>query len=138
MRMKTCLSIVGLLAAPAFVAHAAAANSCDPFITAVPLLNSTATSAAVGDFGINCTNTSNVGVLTMNVQFTMTVPVLNTGGWRLFQGPNIYFGSLFGGNAVLFTGVQYNTTLASVNFDFSGLQVDPSLQPPGFAYQEFV
>jgi hypothetical protein len=129
--------VLTLLITTVFVAQAAPADSCNPFTPFPTLLSAIATSGAVGDLDISCSNTSNIGVLTMNVQFTLTVPVLNTGGWTLTQGANSYTGSLFGPDAVRFTGVQYDTSLSTLSFSFTGLQVNPSLEPVGFAYHEF-
>lgn len=112
--------------------------SCTPFVPLVPLLHATASSGAVGDTDIGCTNSGPAGTLTMNVLFSLAVPVLNTGGWTLTQGANSYTGSLFGPQAVRFTGVQYDSTLSTLTYSFTGIQVNPSLEPAGFVYHEFI
>jgi hypothetical protein len=114
-------------------------RSCTPLVPLVPLLNATASSGAVGDTDIACSNSSPGGtILTMNVLFTMAVPVLNTGGWTLTQGANTYTGSLFTPQQVRFTGVQFDTDLPTLTYSFTGIQVNPSLEPAGFVYHEFI
>ena len=37
-----------------------------------------------------------------------------------------------------FTGVQYDTSQPALSFSFTGIQVNPSLEPPLFFYHEFI
>jgi hypothetical protein len=116
-----------------------AGTLCSTGVTSVPTFALTATTGFVGDVTVDCTNTGFGGtgiVGTVNFFFFTSVPLLNIGPWILTQGSNTYTGVFFASNQVRFTGVSYDQNLPAVNFEVSGIEVNPSLSPPSFQYHE--
>jgi hypothetical protein len=69
----------------------------------------------------------------------MNVPVLNTGGWILNDGGTMTSGTLLDLNVVEFLGVPFNAPGAgNLDLQVEGIFVNPSLEPPGFEFNEEV
>ena len=111
---------------------------CNPFATPVTL-HTANTSGVVADFNMSCTaGRVGGGVSNMDFQFFLFVPEIDTGSWTLTQGANTYSGTLVGTQDVRFPSVAFDTSLPTLDFEMSGVTVNPSLFGPGFTYLEAI
>jgi hypothetical protein len=97
------------------------------------------TAGAVGDYLLACVNTgfapaSPTG--TVQFDFFANTNILTPGAWTLVENATTYSPALLVGNHISFTGIVYDPNLPTVNFDLQGINVNPSLLPPFFLYQE--
>jgi hypothetical protein len=133
--------IIALMAIPAAHAQVAGSIDCLAGVTpAPPTFSLLSTVGVVSDYTLFCTNTGfvrgSVGQETFD--FFMNVPEINTGTWTLTEGANSYNGIFGPSNTVEFQNVAYDTNQASYSFELHGVEVNPSLWPAGFEYQEFL
>ena len=122
-----------LIATPAF------AGSCLAGVTSVPAFSTSAAAGSLGDYTLSCSNGGGVGgPSTLQLDFFAGAPVLAPGSWTLTESvfSSTYTGSLIGANDIRFTGIAYNSSLPSYSFELHGVQVNPGLNPAGFAYHE--
>src|SRR5215471_1091240 len=138
--MRTALVPLAILFA-AFTAQGQVSGSihCLTGVTSVPTFSLLSTVGVVGDFTIGCTNSGfSPGTPTgaENFSFFMNVTELNVGGWTLTQGPNTYSGALVLSNTLQFLGVTYDPNQPTLSFELHGVEVNPSLQGPGFVFRE--
>jgi hypothetical protein len=115
--------------------------TCNAGATSVPVFSTSSVSGAVGDYTLTCTGGTPTppGQTIPDEDFTafLNVPILNTGGWILSEGGNMTTGTLGPGNVIEFLDVPFNPPGAgSVVFTVENVFVNPSLEPPGFQFNE--
>jgi hypothetical protein len=115
--------------------------TCTPGTASVPVFNVSSVSGAVGDYTLDCTGGNptppSQPVPEVNFFASMTVPVLNTGGWILKDGGTMTSGTLLSPDVVEFLNVPFNAPGAGdLDFEVEGIFVNPSLEPPGFEFNE--
>ncbi len=117
--------------------------TCTPGAASVPTFNVSSVSGAVGEYTLDCTG----GIPTpppqtlpyVDVYASMNVPVLNTGGWILNDGGTMASGTLLSPDVVEFLDIPFNAPGAGdLDFEVEGIFVNPSLEPPGFEFNEEV
>jgi hypothetical protein len=116
---------------------------CTAGAASVPVFDVTSVSGAVGDYTLDCTggNPTPVGQPSpeVNVIATLFVPVLTPGTWILTEdGVNTASGTLLSPDQVEFLDVPFNPPGPGGHLDFEveGISVNPSLEPPGFQFNE--
>jgi hypothetical protein len=124
-------------------ALSAATVTCTPGVASVPVFNVSSVSGAVGDYTLDCTGGTPTPpaqpVPTVNFFVSLTVPVLNTGGWILQDGATMTSGTLLSPDVVEFLAVPFNSPGAGdLDFEVEGIFVNPSLEPQGFEFDEGV
>ena len=124
-------------------ALSAAAVTCTPGAASVPVFNVSSVSGAVGDYTLDCTGGTPTPPLqtvpTVDFFVSLTVPVLNTGGWVLQDGGTMTSGTLLSPDVVEFLDVPFNSPGAGdLDFEVEGIFVNPSLEPQGFEFYEGV
>jgi hypothetical protein len=139
MKLKALWMLLAFI--PALSADAVV--TCTPGAALVPVFNPSSTSGAVGDYTLVCTGGTPTPpsqlVPEVNVFASMNVPVLNTGGWILNDGGTMTSGTLLDLNVVEFLGVPFNAPGAgNLDLQVEGIFVNPSLEPPGFEFNEEV
>ena len=122
-------------------AYSAPQTLCTTGVASFPTFSVLATTGFVGDFTISCANTgfapgSPTGVVNFN--FFLSAPELNVGPWTLTDGTNNYAGLFIPLSQIQFSSVIYDPNIPLINFELSGVEVNPSLFPPGFLYQESI
>jgi len=118
-----------------------ATSICTSGAASVPVFDVTSVSGAVGDYTLDCTG----GIPTpplqpvpdVTVYASMTVPVL-PGVWTLKDGGTNISGALLSTDVVEFLDVPFNAPGLGGHLDFEveGIFVNPSLEPPGFEFNE--
>ena len=141
--MRTPLVYLALFLSLLYTATAqiAPVADCTPGITPfVPTFSLSSTVGVVADYTLFCTNTgfSSSPISSLNFAYTLNTTDLNTGAWTLTEGLNTYSGTLFLSNQIRFLGVAYDPNQPTLNFEIHGVEVNPSLLPGGFQYQEVV
>jgi hypothetical protein len=123
-------------------AYSAPQTLCTSGVTSFPIFSVLATTGFVGDFTLSCVNTgfapgSSTGLL--NFGFFLSAPQLNIGPWTLTDGTNNYAGLFVPvSEHIQFTSVLYDPNIPLINFELSGVEVNPSLNPPGYLYLESI
>jgi hypothetical protein len=121
--------------------RANAVVTCTPGTASVPVFNASSVSGAVGDYTLDCTggNPTAPSQLVPEINFfaSLTVPVLNTGGWILNDGGALISGTLLSPDVVEFLNVPFNPPGAGdLDLEVEGIFVNPSLEPSGFKFNE--
>src|SRR5262249_1640940 len=113
-------------------------SNCTTSAASFPIFSTLATTGFVGDYVLSCTNTGFIDGTpgTLQFNFFTFVPQINSGLYNLTDGFNNYAGTFIAPDHVQFNSVVYDPNLTLINFEVSGIEVNPSLNPPGFLYHE--
>jgi hypothetical protein len=112
-------------------------DNCTSGAASVPVFSISSTSSAVADYTLDCTGVpEGPPPPTIDVDAILNVPILDTGGWILTDGTTNTPGILVSPKDVEFQGVPFGLTSGSQDFTIEGIFVNPSIEGPGFVFNE--